>query len=82
MADSLDAFERGRQMFRDGVFRPRNVWSDEEWLSPCSDGQCEWLGWTFERATKLMREDKNKRLHDDLRDWAERGGPLPPEFLR
>lgn len=77
MSEKWDALERGRQMFRDGVFRPVNRWSDEEWADICDAGQCEWLGWMMERADKLTREWKAQALVEAWDRWANGDGPMP-----
>lgn len=79
MSEKWDAFERGRLMFREGVFRPANVWSDEEWRGPLNEAQCEWLGWMMERADKMTREWKRQALLDAWAAWANGAGPMPDE---
>lgn len=80
MADIIStrmlAFERGRKAFKDGRPRPENRWTDAEWepwFSELEPGQLEWLGWMAARAAQLLRQDK-------LREWAEEGGDLPPNY--
>lgn len=77
-----EAFERGRQMFRDAVFRPRVGLEDDEWSGPCTEAQCEWLGWMIERGLKLKTEWDKEEMRSRLHDWAERGASLPDEYLR
>lgn len=79
MNDKRDAYERGRQMFRDGVFRPRISLADEDWIGPCSVEQCEWLGWMMERADKLTREWKREELLEAWAAWARGVGSMPIE---
>lgn len=83
MPETIDprmvAFERGRQMFRDGVFITRNIWSDEEWRGPLNEGQCEWLGWMMGRAAKLSAEFRARDRREEWDRWANGDGPLPRE---
>lgn len=76
-SDKWEAFERGRQLFRDDVFRPNISLSDEDWLGPCSVEQCEWLGWMMERGCKIMREIKREESRQAWKDWALGDGPMP-----
>lgn len=69
-------------MFRDGVFRPRDIWTDEEWRGRCSEGQCEWLGWMIERSRKLKAEMAEAKFMEAMNDWANGGGPLPDDFSK
>jgi hypothetical protein len=66
-------------MFRDGKFRPQNIWTEEEWAGPCNEGQCEWLGWMIERAHKLESEWDRDRLREAWRLWAAGAGPMPEQ---
>jgi hypothetical protein len=79
VSERVIAFEHGRQMFRDNVFRPRDVWTDEEWAGPSTIGQCEYLGWMFERGKKLMAEYKERDRLEAWDRWANGDGPMPEE---
>lgn len=74
---NADAFERGRQMFRDCVFRPKNLWTDDEWGDALCDGQCVYLGWMFERGQKLMNELRAIEHKLAWQRWVHGIGPLP-----
>jgi len=63
------ALMSGRRAFRDGLPKPIDKWTDDQWMGRCCEGQCRLLGWMLERAMVLMEQDR-------VRSWAEEGEPL------